>query len=267
MDSWEKFDETSLPGKKAFYSKLNLEDITDKDYEHAQKVWEVFGIKKFGEYHDLYVQSGTLLLADIFENFRDKCIEIYELDPAHFLPAPGLAWQACLKKIIVNLELITDIDMLLVVEKGIRGRICQAIHRYATANNKYLNNYNKSIESSYLMHLDANNLYGWAMSQKLPINGFKWVKKLSKLNESFIKKCDENSDKGYFPVVDVEYLNNLFSSYEDLPLLPERIKIGKVEKLIFSIEDKEKICCLYKSFKTSTKSWFKTKKCTKNNSI
>ena len=94
MDSWERFDETSLPDKEAFYSELNLEDITDKDYEHAQKVWEVFGIKNFGEYHDLYVQCDTLLLADVFENFRDKGIEIYELDPAHFLSALGLAWQA-----------------------------------------------------------------------------------------------------------------------------------------------------------------------------
>ena len=119
MDSWERFDETSLPDKEAFYSELNLEDITDKDYEHAQKVWEVFEIKNLGEYHDLYVQSNTLLLADVFENFRDKCIEIYELDPAHFLSAPGLAWQACLKKTGVKLELLTDYDMLLMVKKDI----------------------------------------------------------------------------------------------------------------------------------------------------
>ena len=112
--------------KKAFYSALNLEDITDKSYEHAQKVWGVFEIKNLGEYHDLYVQSDTLLLADVFENFRDKCIEIYELGPAHFLSAPGLAWQACLKKKKVNLELLTNIDMLFMVEKGIKGGICQA---------------------------------------------------------------------------------------------------------------------------------------------
>ena len=99
MDSWERFDKTSLPPKKAFYGELNLEDITDKNYEHTQKVWEVFGIKNLGDYHDLYVQSDTLLLADVFENFRDKCIEIYELYPAHFLSAPGLTWKACLKKI------------------------------------------------------------------------------------------------------------------------------------------------------------------------
>ena len=125
----------------------------------------------------MYVQSDTLLLADVFENFRNKGIEIYELDPAHFLSAPGLAWQACLKKTGVELELLTDIDMLLMVEKEIRGGIYHAIHRYAKANNKCMKNYHKNIESSYLMYLDANNLYGWAISQKLPVNGFKWVLK------------------------------------------------------------------------------------------
>ena len=119
MDSWERFAETLLPDKKAFYSELYLEDITDEDYTHAQKVFEELKLKNLGDYHDLYVQSDTLLLADVFENFRNKCIEIYELDPAHFLSAPGLAWQACLKKTGVELELLTDIDMLLMVEKGI----------------------------------------------------------------------------------------------------------------------------------------------------
>ena len=174
VDSWEKFNETSLPDKKAFYSELNKEGITDEDYAHAQKVWKVFEIKNLGEYHDLYVQSDTLLLADVFENFRDKCIEIYELDPAHFLSAPGLAWQACLKKTGVELELLRDINMLLMIEAGIRGGMCQAVHKYAKANNKYMKNYDKNIESSCLMYLDANNLYGWAMSQKLPVNGFKF---------------------------------------------------------------------------------------------
>ena len=98
IDSWEKFNEISLPPKEAFCSELSLEDIKDEDYEHAQKVWEVFEIKNLGEYQDLYVQCDTLLLADIFENFMDKCIEIHELDPAHFLAAPRLAWKACLKK-------------------------------------------------------------------------------------------------------------------------------------------------------------------------
>ena len=117
-----------------------------------------------------------IFLADVFENFRNNCIEKYELDPAHFLSASGLAWQACLKKTKVKLELLTDIDMLLIVANGTRGGICQVIHRYAKANNKYMKNYDKDIISLYLMYLDANNFYGWAMSQKFPVNGFKSAK-------------------------------------------------------------------------------------------
>ena len=120
----------------------------------------------------MYAQTDTLLLADVFEHFRNKCLEIYELGPVYFVSAPGLAWQACFKKTEVNLELITDCNMLLMIEKGIRGGICQATHRYAKANNKYMNNY-KKIDSSYIEYLDVNHLYGWAMSQKLRVNGFK----------------------------------------------------------------------------------------------
>ena len=143
MDSWQKFDETSLPDKEAFYSNLNMEDITDVDYRHGKTVFEYLINKYLGDYHDLYVQSDTLLFADVFENFRNMCIKVYELDPAHFLSAPGLAWQACLEKTEVKLELMTDVDMLLMVEKGIRGGICHAIYRYAKGNNKYMKNYNK----------------------------------------------------------------------------------------------------------------------------
>ena len=136
MDSWERFDETSLPDKDAFYSSLNLEDITDVDHRHVKRVFKNLNNKDLRDYHDLYVQCDTLLLADVFENFRNKCIEKYELDPAHFLPAPGCAWQACLKKTEVKLELLTENDMLLMIEKGIRGGIYHVIHRYAEANNK-----------------------------------------------------------------------------------------------------------------------------------
>ena len=113
------------------------------------------------------------MLADVFENFRNTCIEVYELDSAHFLSASGLAWQACLKKTEVELELLIDVDMLLMIEKGIRGGICHAIHRYAKANNRYMKNYDENEESSYIQDLNANNLYGWAMPQKLPVKGFK----------------------------------------------------------------------------------------------
>ena len=165
------------------------------------------------------------MLADVFENFRNKFIEIYELDPAHFLSALGLAWQAFFKKEEVIVELLTDIDMLLMVERGIRGGICHAIHRYAKANNKYMKNYDKNTTSSYLMYLDANKLHGRAMSQKLPVNGSEWLEELSQFNEDFIKDYDENSDEGYFLKVDVEYPKNLFCLHNDLPFLPERNQI------------------------------------------
>ena len=166
-DSWERFNETCLPDKESFYRELNKEDITDEEYAHAQKVWNAFKIKNLGEYHDLYVQSDTLLLADVFENFRDKCLDRYQLDPINFLSAPGLAWQACLKKTSIELELLTDPDMLLIFKDGTRGGMCNAIHRYAKANNKYMKNYNKNAESSFLEYLDANNLYGRAMFKKI----------------------------------------------------------------------------------------------------
>ena len=116
------------------------------------------------------------MLADVFKKFRNKCLEIYGLDPEYFVSTPGLAWQACLKKTEIKLELLTDYDMILMIEKGIRGGICQATHRYVKANNKYMKNYDKNSESSYIEYLDANNLYGWAMSIKLPVKGFKWLK-------------------------------------------------------------------------------------------
>ena len=176
----------------------------------------------------------------MFENFRNMCFNEYGLDPAHFLSAPGLAWQAYLKKTKVELELLTDIDMLLMVEKGTRGGICQAIHRYVKANNKYMKNYDKNNESSYIEYLDASNLYELAMSQKLPESGFKWVKTLSRFNEIFIRNYNENSNTGYFLKVDIDYPKKLFDIHKDLPFLLESKKVDKVEKLVCSLEDKEK---------------------------
>ena len=158
MDGWNKFNEKVLPSKESFYSSLTMEDISETDYAHANKVFKKFNIKNLGDYHDLYVRSDTLLLADIFENFRQSCLENYELDPAHFVSLPGLAWQACLKKTNVDLELLKDYDMLLMIEEGIRGGICHAVNRYAHANNHYMKDYDKTKESSYIQYLDANNL-------------------------------------------------------------------------------------------------------------
>ena len=146
------------------------------------------------------------------------------------------------------------------IEKGIRGGICQATHRYAKANNKYMKNYDKNIESSYLIYLDANNLYGWTVSQKLPVKGFKWVEDLSEFNEDFIKKYGGNSYIGYFLEVDIDYPKELFNLHKDLSFLPESKKVEKVEKLICSIEDKEKYIIHIRALKQALNYGLKLKK-------
>ena len=189
------------------------------------------------------------MLADVFETIRNMCIKVYELDPAQFLSAPGLAWQACLKKTKVQLELLTDVDMLLMVEKGIRGGIYHAMHRYAKANKKYMKDYNKNEEGSFLECLDANNLYGWAISERLPVDGFDRIKDLSKIDEDFIKHYDKDSDKGYTLEVDFKYNNNLHDLHNDLPFLPERMKIGKCNKFVCNLYDKKNYAIHIRSLK------------------
>ena len=206
------------------------------------------------------VQSDTLLLADVFENFRNKCLEVYELDPAYFLSLPGLAWQACLKKTNIKLELLTDYDMLWMIEEGTRGGICHAIHRYAQANNKYMKYYDENKESSSIQYLDANNLYGWAMRQKLPVNDFKWIEDTSEINEEFVKNYDENNDKGYILEVDVKYPKKLHDLHSDLPFLPRRLKIDKSEKLVCNLHNKKKYVVHIKSLKQALNHGLKFKK-------
>ena len=239
MDSWKRFNETELPSKDKFYSTLNLEDISDDNYTHTINVWNTFNINNLGEYHNLYVKLDTALLGDIFENFRDKHIETDNIDPAYFLTAPGLSWWACLKKKGVKLELLTDENMFLTYEQSIRGGICNKVHSYAEANNKYMKNYDKNKESSFLVYVDANNLYGWALSKKLPVDGFKWVDDLSMFTEDFIKNYDEEGDVGYLLVVDIEYPKTLGMLHSGLPFLPEKIKINKCPKLVCNVTDKE----------------------------
>ena len=144
------------------------------------------------------------------------CLNLYELDPVSFVSASGLTWQTCLKTTGVKLELLTDYNMISMTEKGIRGGICQVTHRSAKANNKYMKKYNKNIELSYIEYLDANSLYGWAMSQNLPLNDFKWIKKeeLSKFDEDFIKDYDENGNIGYILEVDIDYPKELFNLHK-----------------------------------------------------
>ena len=203
ISSWDRFKETRLPSKEAFYSSLNMRGISKYDYKHAQIVWKQFNVKNLGEYHDLYLKTDVLLLSNVFETFRNNCLEYYKLDPAHFYTLPGLAWQACLKETGVRLELLTDPDMLLMFERGVRGSITQAAHRYAEANNKYMGKkHNPKENSSFLQYLDANNLYGWAMCQPLPTGGFMWV-----IPSHFTPdKIDSyaNCNKGYLLEVDVE---------------------------------------------------------------
>ena len=238
MDNWERFNETLLPSKESFYSNLNMEDIDDIDYRLGNNVFIKFKLNNLGDYHDPYVQSDTLLLAAVFENFRDMCLKEYELDPAHFLSLPGLAWKACLKKTNIELELLTDYDMVLMVEEGIRGGICHSVHRYAKANNKYMKNYNNE-ESPYIQYLDTNNLIGWVMSKKFPVNGFKWIDNNETaglvINKEFIKNYNENDNKGYIFEVDVKYPKKLHELHSDLPFSPERMEINKCKKLVCNL--------------------------------
>ena len=263
MDSWERFNEASLPSKKEFYRNLNMEDIGEIDYRHGNNVFKSFKLENLGDYHDLYVKSDTLLLADVFENLRDMYIKEYELDPAHFVLLPGLEWQACLKKTNIELELLTDYDMLLMVEKGIRGGICHSIYRYAKANNKYMQNYNNNEESSYIQYLDANILYGWAMSTKLPVNGFKWLdtsETSNKINEDFIKNYDENNDEGYILEVDIKYPKILHELHSDLPSLSERMEVNKCKKLDCSLFNKKKYVAHINALKQALNHGLKLKK-------
>ena len=223
MDSFDKFNE-KLPTKEEFYSVLNNEHISDEDYKNAHNVWNTFSIKNMGEYHDLYLKSDVLLLADVFENFRKTCLEYYKLDPCHYFTSPGLSWDAMLKMTKIKLELMTDIDMFQFIEKGLRGGISYIANRYGKANNKYMKEYNEKAPSKYIMYLDANNLYGWAMSQYLPTGGFRWMtqKQIDKIN---LAKYKEDSEKGLILEVDLEYPEDLHDLHNDYPLAPEKVKV------------------------------------------
>ena len=242
MNSLERLKENKLPSKESFYSTLTGEGISNEDYQHALKVWKEFEIKSMEGYLELYNETDVLLLADVFENFRDICLENYKLDPAHYYTAPGLAWDACLKMTKVELELLSDIDMLLMVEKGIRGGVSMVSTRYSKANNKYMGDkFNSSEPSKYIQYLDANNLYGAAMSRKLPTHGFKWMNDKELLVWRKIPCILE---------VDLEYPDKLHDLHNDYPLAPERIMCeNKVEKLIPNLRNKEKYVLHYENLK------------------
>ena len=241
MTSWDNFKETRLPPKEAFHSNLNMSDISKYDYEHAQRVWKEFNLKNLGEHHNLYLKTDVLSLSNVFESFRNKCMNIYELDPAHFYTSPALFWQASLKKTGVKLELLTDPDMLLMFERGILGGITQAVYRYVKANNKYMGKkFHPKGESIFLQCLDANNLYGWAMIQLLPTGGFKWVIDLSKFTPKEVARLVKHGSKGYLLEVDVKYPKELHDTHNDLPFMCKKLKVNGVEKLVPNPYDKKK---------------------------
>ena len=279
MDSFDKFHKTKLPMKEEFYSILNNEHISNEQYKHAQNVWDTFNLKTMGDYHDLYLKSDTLLLADVFENFRKTCLQYYKLDPCHYFTSPGLSWDAMLKMTNIKLELMTDIDMFQFIEKGMRGGTSYIANRYGEANNKYMKTYNEKAPSKYIMYLDANNLYGWAMSQYLPTGGFKWLsqKKIDKIN---LGTYTDDSKKGLILEVDLEYPNELHDLHNDYPLGPEKLKVtnemlsdycktiqkkfnissGLVHKLIPTLADKQNYVLHYRNLQLYLNLGLKLKK-------
>ena len=264
MDSFDKFNE-QLPPKEEFYSIMNDKHILDEDYKHAQNVWKTFNLNNMGDYHNLYLSSDVLLLTDVFENFRKTCLEYYKLDPCHYFTSPGLSWDAMLKMTDIKLELMTYVDMFQFIEKGLRGGISYIANRYGKANNKYMKEYDEKAPSKYIMYLDANNLYGWAMSQNLPTGGFRWVKQ-EHIDKIDLAKYKEDSKNGLILEVDLEYPEELHDLHNDYPLAAEKIKVndmlskycknisekynistGLVSKLIPTLGNKEKYVLHYRN--------------------
>lgn len=202
FNSWERFDEHQLPAKEQFYSTLTESHISDNDYHRAQEVFNRMEMSSLREYHDFYLRCDVLLLADVFETFRDMCKKNYDLDPAHFYTAPGLSWQAALKMTGVRLELLTDIDQHLFIESGIRGGVSIICHRYAKSNVPGEVNFDESKPIEHLIYWDANNLYGWAMSQYLPTSNFKWLD-AEQLEQFDVDSIDDEHDTGYILEVDL----------------------------------------------------------------
>ena len=172
MSDFDIFKE-ELSSKEQFYGSLASRKISDKKYEHVLNVWNKSEMKTMKDYHDLYLKCDVLLLADVFEKFRNNSFRNYELRPSHYVSAPGLSWDAMLKMIKIELDLVPDPNMFIFFEKGTRGEISYISNRYSKAKNEYLKSYEPKQESKHIIYLDANNLYGYAMSKFLPIRGFK----------------------------------------------------------------------------------------------
>ena len=261
MDDIEKLKDTKPPPQKAFYSKLTGKGINNYNYNHVLNVWKTWKMKNLKDYLELYNECDVLLLADIFENFRDVCLKNYGLDPVYYYTAPGLAWDAMLKITKINLELLSNIDMLLMIEKGIRGGISIISNRYGKANNKYMKDFNKTEPSKYLMYVDANNLYGCAMSEKLPVHSFKWMsnKEIENIFNNRIVQVWEKTP--CILEVDLEYPEELHDLHNDYPLCPERVECDKgVKKLIPNLRHKNNYVIHYKNLMQCLRLGMKLKK-------
>ena len=263
MDCFEKFNQTELPTKDEFFSALNDQHITHVEYEYARKVWETFNIKTMGQYHNLYLKSDVLLLADVFESFGKTCLQYYKLDPCHYFTSPGLSWDAMLKMTSIELELMTNVDMFQFIEKGMRGGVSYIANRYGKANNKNMEEYDENAPSKYIMYLDANNLYGWATSQYLPTGNFRWMTDKD-TNKIDLGKYKADGKKGLSLEVDLEYPEELHDLHNDYPVAPGKTKvsknmlsrycgeiaekykisIGQVNKLIPTLKDKKEYYCI-----------------------
>jgi len=224
MADRDVFKETSLPPKEAFYSKLKMEGITNDEYERAQQMWTRYGCQTMEDYTSLYVKLDTVLLADVFEQFRRLAFWQYGLDPAHCWTLAGYTWEAALKFTGVQLELITDPNIYLMVESAIRGGISTVSNRLATANNKYLEkkSYDPSKPTSFIMSWDVINLYGYCMLSKLPCGNFQFLEDPENFDFETVQYDD---DTGYILEVDLQYPDELHDSHSDLPLAPEHLKV------------------------------------------
>lgn len=251
VDSWQKLEETTLPQKELFFSRLTNEDISDGQYTFANEIWEKFNIKTLGEYADLYLRVDVCLLAIVFENLRETCYKLYKLDPANYYTAPGLSFDAMLRFTKAKLELPKDVDMVLLIERGIRGGISQCSKRYVKANNKYMDTYDKSKKSTFIMYVDCNNLYGFVMMQHLPISGYQTIENCQFTAEDILKMADDASE-GYIFEVDLEYPEHCHDLHSDYPFCSENTHVPdkkNVKKLLLTLDNKKNYVIHYRMLK------------------